>query len=112
MQTGSVINMTMRDCTGLPSRPLIGDGATMLMWTDRHACTITHVSPSGKTLTVQEDRAIRVDDNGQSEMQTYRFERNYSGAIHHVRLCKDGRWRSKGTPFAVGLRSEYRDPSF
>lgn len=66
--------------------PKVGDGATLQMYTDRHACTVIAVSPSGKQVTLQEDTATRTDKNGMSECQSYTFARNPNGKVHVVRL--------------------------
>lgn len=91
--------------------PVVGEGATELMWSDRHAYTVTWVSKSGKTFRARQDKAIRTDSNGWSESQTYRFEPNPNGSEVTVRWTKRG-WRNKGTGFKLGERDEYCDPSF
>ena len=37
--------------------PKVGDGMTVVLWTDRYACTVESVSASGKTITLREDKA-------------------------------------------------------
>lgn len=92
--------------------PTVGMGATMVMWTDRLPFTVIAVSKSGKTVTVQEDNAVRMDGNGMSECQTYVFTRNPEGAIFKVRKLKNGQWACKGQKFTLGSRSKYHDYSF
>ena len=92
--------------------PKPGMGITIIMWTDRHAGTITRVSPSGKTFWYREDRATRIDGNGMSESQEYTFETVTEGPERCARRCKDGQWRDCGTKIVLGYRSEYRDFSF
>lgn len=43
-----------------PVTAKVGEGATINLWTDRHACTIVKVTP--KTVTVRRDKAIRDPD--------------------------------------------------
>lgn len=110
-ETGSVVNYVMSGSQGGPV-PTVGMPATILLWTDRHAATVVAVSPSGKTVTVREDRAIRTDRNGLSEIQHYTYTPNPDGALTTFRLGKRG-WRSAGgRGLHLGERAEYRDPSF
>lgn len=92
--------------------PYVGMGATELLWSDRHAYTVVEVSPSGKTLKLQRDIAIRVDGLGMSDGQSYRYEPDPAASLVTVRKCRDGRWKSGGSVFAVGYRSEHYDYSF
>jgi hypothetical protein len=74
--------------------PSVGDGATLLHYSDRHAATVVEVQTSGKSIivAVQRDEATRIDKNDMSESQTYRFERNPDGPITFFRRNKYGRW--------------------
>jgi hypothetical protein len=108
--TGSLVNHLSAG-GGKSLVPVVGMGATSLMYTDRHAYTVVWVSKSGKTIRVQEDHAERTDSNGMSESQTYFHTRNTEGVVHTVRLTKRG-WSSKGARFALGYRSTYHDYSF
>ena len=93
-------------------------GATELCWTDRHSYTIVEVSKSGKRITVQRDIAERIDDNGISECQDYKFTPDPNGSKRIVTLRKNGIWVVKGsdskngTRFTIGHRDEYHDFSF
>jgi len=109
MSTGSLINNLLGGPTTI--KPEVGMGATILMWTDRHAATITAVSKSGKTIKVRQDLAKRIDKNGMSEMQTYEYSPNPLQPEITFRLTKKG-WRSNGTSLAIGRRAEYIDFSF
>lgn len=95
------------------TKPVVGEGATICAYSDRHAATVVRVSPSGKTAWIQRDHAKRVDTNGMSESQEYIFSRNLDAPIEEVRLTKRG-WRVKGGGDGVsfGHRSEYYDFSF
>jgi hypothetical protein len=102
------------------ARPsFVGKGATYRVWTDTHACTVIAVSRNGKVVTVQEDKATRIDTNGLSESQTYTYERDPNGTIHKFSLRAVGPWklvgqstRSPGGTLSIGTRRTYRDPSF
>ena len=116
MQYGSLFNGLMANSK--QPAPEVGMGATMLMWSDRHAATILEVTDNGKSLTVQRDKAIRTDEHGMSDSQSYRYESDPEGAVHTFTLRKNGRWVRKGEPIRdgmgliVGHRQEYYDFSF
>ena len=125
-QTGSLINNIMsRAVIGEPT-PEIGMGATMLSWTDRNPATIVSVFTKGKTLYigVKEDDAVRTDNNGFSESQTYDFSFNPQGGMIYYRKNAKGTWEGcyinqetgrfvKGHgSITIGQRSKYWDPSF
>lgn len=107
-ETGSLVNHVL---SGSGTAPKVGDGATILMWTDRHAGTVVKVSPSGKTVTVREDTATRIDSNGMSESQVYEYKPNALGKEWKFRLTKRG-WRSGSTGVLFGTRQAYHDYSF
>jgi hypothetical protein len=91
--------------------PVAGMGCTELLYTDRHACTITRVSPSGKTFWFKRDHAKRTDDRGMSESQEWEYTPNPDAPELCARWTKRG-WAHKGTRIGVGYRSEYYDFSF
>ena len=98
--------------------PAVGMGATVLFWTDRVAGTIIQVT--ARSFTVREDKAIRVDDNGMSDRQEYRYEPNEAGVLHEfVRILRGkfkGGWRERGKKrgrgVMIGRRSGHFDYSF
>ena len=109
---GSLINR-LTESSKQPE-PRLGDGATILMYTDRKAGTIIEISKSGRVITVQRDHAIRTDKNGMSDSQNYRYERDPEGSLYKFSLRKDGSWKEvKGTSgLWIGGRNEYHDFSF
>lgn len=107
--------------------PQVGDGATLLHYSDREPATVISVAKVGKStiVTVQDDKATRIDKNGISESQTYTFERDPSGSMHMFRLRKDGMWvhvyrdeetgrlrQNNGVNIRFGNRDKYYDPCF
>lgn len=105
---------------GAPT-PVVGMGATILMWSDRHAATIRLIdhfktgarAGQVKAVWVTEDQAIRIDNNGMSENQTYEYLPQADGPYKKFTLRKNGRFvDSGGTTLAVGYRNEYHDYSF
>ena len=98
----------------------VGDGATIVMYSDRHACTIIDIAKNGSTITVQQDKATRIDHNGMSDCQEYEYERDLNGEItifKRTRKYKDcytdnGRVNDYGCLLGLGYRREYYDFSF
>jgi hypothetical protein len=91
----------------LSPAPTVGMGATIFMWSDRHAATVIAVSPSGKTVWLTEDTVTSWENSyGKT------FESNPNGRTFVARLTKNGTWKSAGNGVALGNRAAYRDPSF
>lgn len=125
--TGSGINHIYSRMTKGAPEPEVGMGATILSWTDRRAATVVAVfDERGQAyVTVQEDHAVRIDDNGMSDMQEYRYWRNAQGCEHTFRRDgsggydavqrnpETGRYNKVGNGgLIVGKRDQYRDFSF
>lgn len=91
----------------------VGTGVTESVGSDAYAGTVTRVSDSGKTLWFKQDRATRVDANGgYSEEQTYTYAPNADAQEHKAILGKGGWKIVGGYRLRVGVRRQYRDPSF
>lgn len=90
----------------------IGDGVTICYYTDREAGTI--IKRTKNTITYQQDKAIRIDDNGMSDCQEYRYERDPNGKIEVYHWSnKYGCFRnSKNHLYVINGRHEYFDYSF
>lgn len=88
-QTGSVMNW-MRSNNN--TTPVVGEGATELLWTDRHAYTILTVSNDNKKVTIQRDRAERTDGLGMSDSQKYVYHQDEKGQIVNL-AYRHGAWR-------------------
>jgi len=90
----------------------VGDGGTVHLFTDRHACTVAFVSP--KSIVVREDKATLISGQILSESQVYEYEPNPAGTVWVFVKDKYGRWvtRDRGAMLSLGWRNEYRDPSF
>ena len=114
-ETGSLINHVL--ATSAPVEPHAGMGATLCLWTDRHAYTVVWVSPSGKTLLATRDKAARIDKNGMSDAQTYSYQTDEMAGREKYTLRSNGRWvkqgdSKSGAALQLGHRSEYYDHSF
>lgn len=118
-QYGSLINLIR---SGPTSRdPEVGDGATILYWSDRAPATIVEVirfktgtrKGEVKAVVVQADKATRTDSNGMSDAQTYEYERIPDAPKRTFTKRKNGQFSDKGgTGLAVGYREKYYDYSF
>ena len=103
-------------------KPIVGMGVTQLLYSDRRAFTVIRIVDD-KTIFVQEDTAVRMDNNGMSDSQRYSYNPNPNGHIYELRMCVDGHWRnapfmfqnefmSAGAVFMVGHRDAYHDYSY
>jgi len=114
MHTNSLISNIMLGSAN--PEPEIGMGATVCWYTDRTACTIVDIKrfKTGKrkgqisAVLVQRDKAIRTDNNGMSDAQTYRYERCPDARISEFKVKKDGSFGN----LSIGHRSHYHDFSF
>lgn len=111
MSAGSLINL-MGDNSAAEDLK-VGDGVTLVYWTDRQPFTVIDITKSGKTITIQEDNAERVDSNGMSDAQSYEYSRNPEGRVLKARLTKRG-FRVGGAQgnAVVRGRNKYYDYSF
>lgn len=110
METGSLVNLI--ESSSKPQTPEIGMGVTEICWTDRHAGTIISVSASGKSFKWQRDTAIRTDNGGMTDAQTYEYQPDPKGYIKTARIHKNGKYYTDGRVIQVGGRSEYYDFGF
>jgi len=115
--TGSLVNHLVSRSKGL--EPVVGMGATELMWTDRHALTIVEVNEKKTMVVVQRDNVKRIDNGGPyTESQDYEFTPNPNATRVPYTLRKNGAWvklgesMKGGSRISIGRRSEYCDPSF
>lgn len=98
--------------------PEVGMGVTILMWSDRHAATISWVSENKKFLKIQRDIPTRISGDIYSESQEYTFAQDKDAAEHVYSIRKNGMWihagesMKNGQAIRIGDRSEYYDPSF
>jgi len=98
------------------SLPEVGQGCTLLYFTDRVPATIIRATP--KLIEVQEDNYERLDTNGMSDTQDYSYTANPKGTVHTFTLRQNGRWVRKGETISnglrcsIGIRRRYYDYSF
>lgn len=107
-----------------PANAKVGDGATVKLWSDRHAGTIIKVTK--KTITIQRDKAT-LDPSFKPEWipggfaghctnqdeQTYTYERNEKGETYTLRWSKKyNRYGQPGNLIALKGRREFYDYNF
>lgn len=111
-QTGSFVNWMMSQGQ---TPPVVGKGATVLLWTDRHAYFVDYVSKDGKEIAIERPDCKRVDDLRMSDSQEYTYGRNANANKITLRF-KYGKWRDKQTGqvynIKFGYMDEYYDFSF
>lgn len=93
--------------------PVVGMGATILLYSDALAATIVEVGP--RKVVVRTDKPVRRIGNSEGDWET---EQDPNGTRWTFTLRSNGRWVAKGEgPFSgarlmIGFRREYRDPTF
>lgn len=105
-------------------KPKVGDGVTLLLWSDRHAYTISRVSKSGNIFWMKRDIAI-LDKSFKPEMveggfvahTTNNHEQKYNYTpdpkADEVRVTKTKKgWHCRKGMVGVGRREEYYDYNF
>jgi|GEM_PF-668320 len=117
--------ITMFDSTHLtPANAKVGDGATVIMWSDRHAGTIVKVTKS--TITIQRDKATLAPDfkpefilGGFSAhctnqgKQSYTYEPDERGTLTTIHWSrKYNRYGTPGNLTASRGRHEFYDYNF
>jgi hypothetical protein len=118
-ETGSFFNYLMGNSMSIPE---VGKGATVLHWTDRSAYFVNEVSEDGKTVVIERAKAVRTDNNGMSETQSYEYVRDPQTEPETIKFTY-GKWRrvytnwegkKETSPINIifGTMREYFDYSF
>jgi hypothetical protein len=116
---GSLVNWIVSNDQTLP---IAGDGATICLWSDRHAYWIADVNYADRSVTLERAKCIRADNLGMSDSQSYRYERGENPSTITLYLRWNG-WRHRhmidGQTFhsepvnvVFGWMNEYYDFSF
>lgn len=127
-QTGSLINHLQSRATDGQPEPKVGMGATILLWSDRHAATIRNVFYIGNKIAVQvtRDHAKVVSGSSHDGSAVYEFTTTADGRLETFAFDgstwsqyavnpKTKRWNKVpggGHGLRIGERDEYRDPTF
>lgn len=108
MNYGTLTNLVYSE--EKPVEPKIGDGATLLCWSDRHAYTIVDVKKS--YVLVTRDIAERTDQNFERGPQEYTYQNAPDATPARANLRKDGRYYIGNQVLKIGYRNEHYDYSF
>ena len=100
--SGSLYNWLMANNESIP---VVGKGATVCLWSDRHAYEVIEVSKDGKTVIVDRYDAKRIDDMGMSDCQEYEYK-NTVGNPQTI-VWYRGKWRWMG--FEIVFTNEWKD---
>lgn len=73
--------------------PVVGEGATELMYSDRHAYEVLEVNEKEKSCTIDRYNPKRIDNLGMSDSQTYEYKELYGNPFKLY--WKYGAWRKK-----------------
>ena len=90
--TGSLTNLIFGNNSTIP---VVGKGATLIYWSDRHAYEVMSVSDDLKTVVLQQYIPERVDKLGMSDSQQYKYEK-LDGNNITIRY-QHGAWKITGT---------------
>lgn len=90
--------------------PKVGDGATLICWSDRRAYTIVDVKKTYVLAT--RDDVERTDRNYEKGPQEYSYQTDLNATPERANLRKDGNYYLGGQALKVGYRDEYWDPTF
>lgn len=106
---GNITNRIME--MNATSEITVGMGATITMFSDRHACTV--IAFTHNTVNVQMDHATRIDKNGISDCQKYEYSANSNGVVATFKKSKKGVYKSIGySGLVLGTRQHYHDFGF
>jgi hypothetical protein len=107
-----------------PWNPIAGDGATICHFSDRTACTVVRVTPSGHTLYLQSDTATLDDWEPEfipggfaghcvnNHGQRYTYEADPTAPLIRATRRKDGRFRTTNGQTVIPGRHQLHDYNF
>ena len=107
IETGSLVNHALSSYVRVPK---IGEGATEICWSDRHAGTVIRLRPHA--VLWRRDIAKRTDTNGMSECQQYTYSPDPNSSVKVFKFTPRGYKSDTGSYLSIGYRNEYHDYSF
>jgi len=89
------------------SVPVVGEGATEIMYSDRHAYEVLEVDEAKKTCVIQRYNPKRIDNLGMSDSQDYEYKELVGPKINLV--YRWGSWKKVGSEirFTDEARKKY-----
>ena len=111
IEYGSLTNILYGNAKSTP--PYIGQGATEVLWTDRHAYEVIAIKDE-RHIIVRRMNARLVSEY---EDQEYELTSDPNGSCVNLFRKKNGQWverigREYGAKFVLGVMNEYEDPHF
>lgn len=111
-------------CNGTYNNIQVGTLCTVYLWSDRHAYEVVEVKDQ-KHIKIRRLTATRIDNNGMSDWQDYKYESDETNPIKELQLFKSGwkeikysQWEenkrigSVKINISFGIADEYYDYSF
>lgn len=94
----------------MSTESLVGQGATLIIGTDRYAGTIVAETlfMSIREITFQADKVTRIDKNGMSDTQEYSYAPNPNAMKDRWRETTPGKWK----PVDERTNRVYNSPMF
>lgn len=94
--SGSLFNYLMANNETIPE---VGKGATVLLYSDRHAYEVIEVSKDLKSVKIQRYAPKRIDANGMSDNQSYEYNELSSEVLNLVWYRNSWRIKTKTVVF-------------
>lgn len=108
MNYGTLTNLVYSE--DKPAELKVGDGATLLQWSDRHAYTVVEIKKN--YVLVTRDIAERTDQNFEKGPQEYAYQSDSDATPVRANLRKDGKYYIGNQVLKIGHRNEYYDYFF
>ena len=88
-------------------------GATLALGSDRYPYEVIEIK-TPKKIVIRSMDAVRIDKNGLSEDQEYKYSSNPKGITYIVTLRKDNKWKVEKSTMVIklGYAERYSDPHF
>lgn len=91
----------------------IGMGATFCIGSDSYPATVIDITPSGKTVTIQEDNYEIISGSSHDGSAEYTYSANPNGRVISFRYStKSKNWKNSSYRAYFGIRRKYYDPHF
>lgn len=99
-KSGSLVNWLMGNNSTIPK---VNEGATICLWSDRHAYEVIWVNEDNTQCKIQRYNPKRIDKLGMSDCQTYEYKELTSETMELVwrKLKKNSGWFSVGKQVRV-----------
>jgi hypothetical protein len=107
MNYGTLTNLVYAE--NKSPEPKIGDGATLICWSDRRAYTVVSIKKT--YLLATRDIVERTDQNFEKDPQEYTYQIDPDATPVRANLRKDGKYYIGDQVSKIGYRNEHYDYS-